>query len=115
MGWNSTRWTSPVLPFPVINSIGAANGTVVLGSTVRLHWEIRSKDSYTSKITTEPTDFLVTSEYGFSQVVPRGHFTGCGCDLEILSVPLGTHTFTVEARWPPDVKTSKNISITIAP
>ena len=106
MGWNSARWTSPVVPIPQITSI------VPNGSTVKIQWDIRTKDATTFKITTEPTDYLVTSEYGFSRVVSKG--PGC-CYLSILGVPLGAHTFSVEARWAPDVKTSQSKPVTIAP
>jgi len=33
----------------------------------------------------------------------------------ILGVPLGAHTFTVEARWSPDVKTSASQPVSIVP
>ena len=115
MGWNSTRWTSPTVPVPQIRPIGTY-GSTVTGSTVRLKWDLRLKESTTSPTIENPAWFVVTSEYGFSQQISWTYFnSSCSCLLDILGVPLGTHTFTVEARWAPDVKSSASMSITIAP
>ena len=109
MGWNSVRWTAPDLPLMRLSPIQAN------GSTVALHWAFSAIDAHLKIPMTEPTDFLVTSDYGYSKILPRTQFTTCGCDLTVLGVPLGSHTFTVTARWTPDVKSSDTKSITIAP
>jgi hypothetical protein len=119
-GWNSVRWGSPAtLPKLTISSTSQA-----VGSTVKLNWDLTTRldpmkdpitGTYYSPMIPEPTDFLITSDYGFSQVKSRGSFTGCGCHIDILGVPLGNHQFTITARWPPDVNVVKSVSITIAP
>ena len=106
MGWNSTHWTSPKLPLLRLGSVDAK------GSTVTLNWSLE-----TPKVAvTPPTDFLVKSDYGYSKVLSRSQFGSvCGCSHTILGVPLGAHTFTVEARWAADLKSSDTKPVTIAP
>lgn len=116
-GWNSTRWTSPpTLPALRIYPVQAT------GSTVKLKWDLKTrfdpiKDAasgqYYSPIVSEPTDYLITSDYGFSQA--RSFMSCGGCSIDILGVPLGTHQFTITARWPTDVKVVGTTSVTIAP
>jgi hypothetical protein len=65
--------------------------------------------------TPEPSEFQIGTDYGYSKIIPRAQFTKCGCDLTILGVPLGAHTFTVEARWAPGVKSADSKPVTIAP
>jgi len=117
-GWNSVRWTSPsTLPKLTIRSI------VATGSTVKLSWDVITRLDYAkdptgttyTPLVPEPADFLITSDYGFSQIKSRGSFTGCGCHIDILGVPLGNHQFTITARWPPDVNVVRSASVTIAP
>jgi hypothetical protein len=105
MGWNSAHWRSPTLPLLKL-SFDAK------GSTVTLNWSVEPLKSPV----VPPTDFLVTSDYGYSKVLSRSQFgTTCGCTLTILGVPLGAHTFTVEARWGPGLKSSYSKPVTIAP
>jgi hypothetical protein len=108
-GWNSVKWTSPSLPVLSLRS------PIVAGSTVTLKWDMSGIDPATNKVVVNPTDFLVTSSYGFSQVRSRGSFTSCSCFLNILGVPIGTHTFTITARWPPDASVTRTISVTVTP
>jgi hypothetical protein len=106
MGWNSAHWSSPRLPILRLLPVDAK------GSTVTLNWGLEPL-----KIPViPPTDFLVKSDYGYSNVLSRSQFgTTCGCTLTILGVPLGAHTFTVEARWAPGMKASDTKPVTIAP
>ena len=106
MGWNSTHWTSPTLPLLRLLPVDAT------GSTVNLHWGVDSP----KLPVLPPTDFLVTSDYGYSKVLLRSEFgTWCGCAHTILGVPLGAHTFTVEARWGPGLTSADSKPATIAP
>jgi hypothetical protein len=108
-GWNSVTWTAPSLPTMNMNV------PVVTGSTVRLRWDLGDTDPVTGKYVVQPTDFLITSTYGFRMVKSRGSFTSCGCYVEIFGVPEGAHTFTVTERWPPDVTFSRNSRVQIKP
>ena len=103
MGWNSTSWTAPTPPTPTVQVQPS-------GSTVTLHWGLSEVDPLTGQHLTAPDKFAVTSEYGYSVVLSGGTFSH-----SILGVPLGAHTFTVEARWSPDVKTSASQPVSIVP
>jgi hypothetical protein len=110
MGWSSTHWTAPTLPLLRVSSVDAK------GSTVTVHWSIDNKDPVTTYNLYQPNDFVVKSEYGYYKTLNMGQVGGtCGCTHTILGVPLGAHTFTVEARWAPDVKSSGSKTVTIAP
>jgi hypothetical protein len=108
-GWNSVQWTSPTVPSLRIYA------ATVTGSTVKLKWDMPSVDPNTNKYVASPTDFLITSDYGFSLVKSRGSFTGCGCYVDVLGVPIGNHTFTITARWPPDVTSARTTGATVTP
>ena len=108
-GWNSAQWTSPILPLPSFRPTQQMSG-----STLYLQWDVRLTDPTTGKVlvSRSPTDYLVTSSYGLSQ---KYSAPSCACFMPILGVPIGTHTFTVTARWAPDATTSRSISVTVAP
>ena len=109
-GWNTVLWKAPTIPYVSLRSDPPT------GSTVVLKWDQRDTDPNTGQLVAKPREFLITSSYGLSLVRSRGSFTGCGCFVEILGVPVGTHTFTVVARYPPDTQTTpRSIGVTIAP
>jgi hypothetical protein len=107
-GWNSIQWTAPTVPSTSVSF-------QVQGSTVKLTWSVPSADPLTNLRIVAPQDFLITSSYGLSLVKSRGSFTGCGCYVDILGVPIGTHSFTIATRWPPDVSKSRTLNITVVP
>jgi hypothetical protein len=110
MGWNSAHWKSPTLPLVRLASID------VKGSTVTIYWSMDGKDPLTGVPLYSPNNFVVTSDYGYYKALSWEQFGGkCGCAHTILGVPLGAHTFTVEAHWSPDVKSSDSKTVTIAP
>jgi hypothetical protein len=108
-GWNSVKWSSPKVPYI------SPSSPRVNGSTVTLLWSFVATDPLTGSPVTPPTDYLITSDYGFSAVVPNGWGTHCGCYRDVLGVPTGKRGFTVTARWPPDVSRSATISATVVP
>ena len=103
MGWNSASWTAPTPPTPMLQVQPS-------GSTVNLRWGLSEVDPLTGQHLTTPDNFAVTSEYGYSVLLSAGTHSH-----SILGVPLGAHTFTVEARWSPDVRTSASQPVSIVP
>jgi hypothetical protein len=99
-GWSSIEWTAPVVTAPRFT---AARD----GSTIRISWNCRPDPNVQAA-----RDFLLTTSYGFTKVVSSG--PGCGSE-SLLGVPVGTHTITIEARWPPDVTRSGTQVIEVSP
>jgi hypothetical protein len=93
-GWNTVKWYVPCLygPKPV---------ATVTGSTVALSWSTNLTTCGTAGSGGSPDYYLVTTSYGTSTEVT-------GTSLSIHGVPLGTHTFSVEAHWRPDGRSTKS-------
>jgi len=109
-GWNSVKWISPSRPTVFVYP------PQVNGSTVAFHWDVRLVDPATGKPITGPQEFLITSSYGFSQLLAGGCSSDPGgCRVTVLGVPIGSHTFTVTARWRPDVSVMGTASATVTP